>query len=181
VNVGPGAFLLLAIAVSTTPSWASALPASCGDAKTVIDVSTHKHGPATEEPEAGKARVVFIETADKHAQPVTTRVAMDGTWVGANQGNSYFESTIDPGEHHVCVDWQLNRRFIKDDAGFDVLKAEPGKVYYFLVKVGWTPSVTMIRSGQPDGEMSLDLSPVNEDEGQYLVLNSKFSTATIKK
>ena len=181
MNTRLGLLLLMAVAASTTASGASTLPASCGNEKTVIDVTTHKHGPVSAEPEAGKARVFFIEAADEHARPVTTRVAMDGTWVGANRGNSYFASTILPGEHHVCVDWQLNRRFIKDDPGFDVFNAEAGKVYYFRIAVGWTPSVYMIESGQPDGKMDLELSTVNVDEGLYLVQNSKLSAATIKK
>jgi hypothetical protein len=102
-----------------------------GDEKAVIDVATRGHGTVPASPENGKAKVVFIETADRNALPVTTRAALDGTWLGANKDNSYFEATISPGEHHVCADWTLARRYIKDQPAFDVFTAEPGKVTTF--------------------------------------------------
>jgi hypothetical protein len=173
---------LLGIAfVLSAQSWATTLPSSCGDEKTVIDVTTHKDGPALTAPEAGKALVVFIETADKNAQPVTTRVALDGAWVGANKGNSYFASTVLPGEHHVCTDWQLAKRYLKDSPAFDVFTAEAGKTYYFVVKVGWVANVNAVQFTRLDGDMSLGLSKVNEDEGKYMVQNSRLSTSTQKK
>ena len=154
------------------------LPDSCGDDKAAIHVTTHKDRPPQAASDMGKARVVFIETADKNALPVTTRVGLDGTWVGANQGNSYFESSVSPGEHHVCADWQLAHRYLKDSPALDLFTAEAGKTYYFLVKVGWTPNVDAVQLSRYDGNMTLKLSPVNEDEGKYMVQNSKFSTAT---
>jgi len=181
MNMGAGALLMLVFAAAAIPSRATNLPPSCGDAKTVIDVATHKHASASTAPEEGKAKVVFIETADSDAAPVTTRVAIDGAWLGGNRGNSYFESTIPPGEHHVCVDWQLNRRMIRDDPQFDVFKAQAGHVYYFRVQVGWLPSVQMILNREPGGHMSLSLSNLNQDEGQYLVRNSRLSTSAQKK
>jgi len=33
-------------------------------------------------------------------------MAMDGAWVRANHGNSYFALSVEPGEHHVCVTLQ---------------------------------------------------------------------------
>jgi len=172
-------FFCISLAYATQ-GWAGTLPDSCGDGKTVIDVTVHKDRPAPALPEAAKARVVFIETADKNALPVTTRVGLDGAWVGANKGNSYFESTVLPGEHHVCVDWQLAHRYLKDRPAFDVFTAAAGKSYYFVVKVGWTANVSPIQYTRYDGDMTLELSAVNEDEGKYMVQNSKFSTAKSK-
>ena len=34
------------------------------------------------------------------------KLAVDGAWVGANHGNSYFSVSVEPGEHHVCVTLQ---------------------------------------------------------------------------
>jgi hypothetical protein len=150
------------------------LPPSCGDANAVINVAMHGHGTLPAPPESGKAKAVFIERADKNAMPVVTRIALDGTWLGANQGNSYFELTVLPGEHHVCADWEMPRRWIKDAPAFDVFTAEAGKVYYFLVNVGW------VQEYRQDPYMTFQLSPVNVDEGQYLVLNSKVSTFSVK-
>lgn len=157
------------------------LPDTCGDAKTVIDVTTHKGQPPQGSPDPGKAHVVFIETADKNTLPVTARIALDGSWVGANRGNSYFEVAVLPGEHHVCADWQLEHRYIKDSPAFDIFTAEAGKTYYFLVHVVWTANVEPVQVTRYDGDMTLQLSRINGDEGKYLVLNSKFSTSSQKK
>jgi hypothetical protein len=176
-----GAFLLFAVSAFTAYSEAATLPPSCGDEATVIEVATHKDHPAPSGLEAGKARVVFVETADKNALPVTTRIALDGNWVGANKGNSYFESTVLPGEYHVCADWQLAHRYLKDSPAFDLFTAEAGKTYYFVVKVAWTANVNAVQVSRYDGDMTLSLSAVNGDEGKYLVQNSKFATAAWKK
>src|ERR1019366_9119074 len=32
-----------------------------------------------------------------------TKVGLDGAWVGANQGSSYFFFATTSGEHHLCV------------------------------------------------------------------------------
>jgi hypothetical protein len=179
MNIRSGALIFLAIVGSTAASRASTLPASCGNQNTVIEVATHKHVPVSTVPEPVKAKVFFIETADANALPVTTRIAIDGTWLGANRGKSYFESTIEPGEHHVCADWQLERRMIKDDPHFDVFTAEAGKVYYFHVLVNWIPEI--YHDPGSEAHMTLSLSPINVDEGQYMVLNSKLSTSTQKR
>ncbi|MGB6746293.1 MAG: hypothetical protein WBE38_21765 [Terracidiphilus sp.] len=181
MNTRLGALLLLAIAASTIPSWASTLPPSCGDENTVLDVTAHKNGVVTTVPEAGMAKVYFIENADKDALPVTTRVGIDGMWVGANKGSSYFGYTVPPGEHHVCVDWLLDRRYIKDAPQFDLFTAEAGKVYYFEVRVEWKPHEYAPGKLSPGGDMDLELRPVNEDQGKYMVFSSKLSTSTQKK
>jgi hypothetical protein len=172
-------FLLGCVALAAEARGAG-LPASCGDENAVINVSTHGHGAVPASPEAGQTKIVFIETAGKNTQPVITRAAVDGTWLGANRGNSYFEAAIAPGEHHVCVDWELPHRYIKDQPGFEVFTAESGKTYYFLVKVDWTANVEPVQLTRYDGDMSLHLAPVNVDEAQYLVQNSKISTATVR-
>jgi hypothetical protein len=181
MKVHLGAALIASTFVFSVHSSATTLPPACGNERTVIDVSTHKAHPAPTVPEAGKAQVVFIEIADKNALPVTTRVGLDGTWVGANKGSSYFESTVLPGEHHVCADWQLAHRYLKDSPALDVFTAEAGKTYYFVVKVGWTANVSPVQYMRYDGDMKLELSAANEDEGKYMVQNSKFSTATQKQ
>ena len=166
--------------VSATQARSATLPDTCGNEKAIIDVTTHKDHPAPALPESAKARVVFIEVADKNALPVITRVGLDGAWVGANKGNSWFESTVLPGEHHVCVDWQLAHRYLKDKAALEVFTAAAGKTHYFMVKVGWTQNVNPVQFTRYDGEMTLELSAVNEDEGKYMAQNSNFSVAKPK-
>jgi hypothetical protein len=175
------AMLSLCVCLAVVHAQRTALPSSCGDEKAIVSVAAHGHGSVPAPPEAGKAKAVFIERADKNAAPVVTRVALDGTWQGGNQGNSYFELTVAPGEHHVCVDWQLPHRLIKDAAAFDVFTAEAGKIYYFRVNVAWAQNVELPQYTRYNGDMTLGLSAVNADEGQYLVLNSKVSTSSVKK
>lgn len=175
------AMLPLCICLTAVYAQRTALPPSCGDEKAVVGVETHGRGVLPAPPEAGKAKAVFIERADKNTLPVITRIALDGTWQGGNQENSYFELTVAPGEHHVCADWELPHRFIKDYAAFDVFTAEAGKTYYFLVNVTWTENVDVMQYTRYNGNMTLQLSPVNADEGQYLVLHSKVSSSTVKR
>ena len=85
------------------------LPDACGDDSVKFDVKTEKGQPAPAPPPAGKAQIVFIQNFEKPSNTwmsPTIRVGMDGAWVGANQSNSYFTLTVDPGVHHLCVSWQ---------------------------------------------------------------------------
>src|SRR5258708_33835034 len=40
------------------------------------------------------------------ARTITTRVGLDGTWVGANNNQSYFFFAVSPGDHRLCTNWQ---------------------------------------------------------------------------
>jgi len=100
---------------------------------------------------------------------VTTRVGVDGQWVGADRGNSYFAYTVTPAEHHLCVNWQGVQGH-----GVASLKAEPGKVYYFAINV-------KIRQDQSGIEQHLDLAALNEDEGKYLAKTSALAAATPRR
>ncbi|MFY9854407.1 MAG: hypothetical protein WAK26_11085, partial [Terracidiphilus sp.] len=80
--------LLSASFAVAAQAWATTLPDACGDDKIKFDVKTEEgqHTPAP--PPAGKALIVFIENDDKEIGcvalcEVTTRVGMDGAWVGA--------------------------------------------------------------------------------------------------
>src|ERR1700733_4950297 len=81
------------------------LPSACGPAgmKFEIKLDPVQHGlmPA----EAGKAFVYFIhdDGSGVGGGSPTTRYAVDGSWVGANQGESWFAVAVAPGEHHVCA------------------------------------------------------------------------------
>jgi hypothetical protein len=99
---------------------------------------------------------------------------VDGKWVGANHGNSYFSYTVTPGQHHLCANWQSSQNRLKQKVGLTSLNAEAGKVYYFGIKVS-------IRQYQSGMEQHLSLAALNEDEGKYLVKISALATATPKK
>jgi len=62
-------------------------------------------------------------------------VGLDGQWIGATNGNSYFYFSVDPGEHHLCTNWQGFSFLGKTRAaGALHFTAEPGGVYYFRAK-----------------------------------------------
>jgi hypothetical protein len=141
----------------------------CGAANIKFDVKTGKsqHPPA--QIESGKALVYFLEDDtdfDSFPKP-TTRIGLDGSWVGANHGNSYFYFSVDPGEHHLCASWQsfvaIGARETSAAAHFT---AEAGQVYYFRVR-----NKALREHGAPH----LDLSPLDSDEGQLLAGQYAFS------
>ena len=102
-------FFLCASLVCAGQVWANTLPDSCGDDKVKFDVKTEKNQAAPAGPAEGKAQIVFVENENQVIGPfmhATVRFGMDGAWVGANSGNSYFALTVDPGVHHSCASWQ---------------------------------------------------------------------------
>ena len=66
---------------------------------------------------------------------VTTRVGLDGTWVGANHGRSYVSFAVEPGQHRVCTDWQSSFKAVQKLSGAADLTAEAGKTYYYRMEV----------------------------------------------
>ena len=85
--------------------------------------------PLLGQPEQGKALVYFF--VDFVTAP-TMRVGVDGNWVGANNGKSYFFFQVDPGEHNVCAEWQSGTfKKSSERVGEAIhLPAEAGKTYY---------------------------------------------------
>jgi hypothetical protein len=159
------------------------LPDACGDDKVKFDVTTQKNQPQPAPPAAGKAQIVFLETEDKPwgclgcAIP-TSRVGLDGTWVGANKNNSYFVLDVDPGVHHLCADFQSVFGRTRQKAGLTSLTAEAGKVYYFEAK----ETITVHRYGTGPGsssERDIDLAfgQLSEDDGKYRLKISALATA----
>ncbi|MFZ0773026.1 MAG: hypothetical protein WCA49_22570 [Candidatus Sulfotelmatobacter sp.] len=161
---------LLTILLLTISGFTQENPAAvgCGDPKAKFDVKT-EHGQHSAQPEAGKALLYFIEDDSNfwsNPKP-TTRMGIDGEWVGATHGSSYFYVPVDPGVHHLCASWQttvvLGRGHMTSAAHF---AAEAGSVYYFVVKDIWTR----------DGQSDMSLNPLDSDEG--LLLANKFSFST---
>jgi len=99
----------------------------------------------------------------------TTRIGVDGTWVGANHGNSYFSFAVDPGTHHLCASWQsLAVIGAHDTSAAAHFTAEAGQVYYFRVKNKWL---------HEHAATHVDLSPVDSDQGQLLASRRQLSVS----
>jgi hypothetical protein len=99
-----------------------------------------------------------------------TKVGLDGTWVGANQGSSYFFFTAEPGEHHLCVNWQSRLKIKSRAFAMTSVTAEAGKIYYFRSRVVFTRA-----------DYTFDLDRVNSDQGKFLVALSAFSGSHPRK
>ena len=158
------------------------LPDSCGDDDTRFDVKLLKEQTPLPPPDAGKAQIVFIETVDTNGSFFTTpstRIGMDGKWVGANRGNSYFVVSVDPGVHHVCANWQSDTDNEARQVGMEKFTAEAGKTYYYQVMMKRKRSFI---GGGPGGgggtitDKSFVFSQLDDDEGSYRVKAAMPST-----
>jgi hypothetical protein len=175
--------LLPLLAASTARVSATVLPPSCGDDKVRFDVKTQKDPPPAPAPGAGKAQFVFVETMDKGdkyhhclACDATTRVGLDGAWVGANHGDSYFTLDVDPGPHNVCADWQSITAQIDRKSGEATVNAEAGKVYYFQI------AVVVHEASNPNLSVrEMMFAPIPPQNGELLLKQSALSFWTQKK
>jgi hypothetical protein len=167
-------FFLLAFSTAaqekTVPPWLSA----CGPSDVKFDVNKFQtKSPA--EPQPSKALVYVVEDTGHSEKEcllgcITVRVGLDGAWVGANQGTTQFSFSVEPGEHHLCANWQSKLGRLSAIHSLANFTAEPGKVYYFRTRV-WAG----------DKVPFLDLDPVNSDQGRYLVATSSLALSHAKK
>jgi hypothetical protein len=169
------------------------LPDACGDDSVKFDVSMQKDRPVLAPPPDGKAQIVFVESWVKNMPSIgggpIVRFGMDGAWVGANKGDSYFALTVDPGVHHLCASVQtISGRMKKNSVGMTSFTAELGKTYYYQFTFTQSGGMVMGASGpgvtNGGGGMqvnySFDFAAVPEDEGKYHVKASQFATSSQK-
>jgi len=168
---------------------ATTLPDACGDDKTQFDVKTEKHQPAPAPPTVGIAQIVFVGLVDSGPGgclgcTFSPRVGIDGSWVGATKGNSYFSVDVDPGEHHLCAAWKTLLASKGKNVDVASFTAEAGKVYYFQVRIREVERGVIGSSGgsvMSTYDWVLDLTPLSDDEGKYRMKISSLATATAKK
>lgn len=146
-------------------SAAARTAAGCGSTADMFNVQTTdlKHPVGQVEP--GKALAYFF--VDLVTAP-TMRVGVDGNWVGANNGKSYFFFQVDPGEHNVCAEWQSGTfKKSSERVGEAMhLTAEAGKTYFIRLNFSYQ-------------RMHLELS--DEAAGHFLIGSSLFATSSPKK
>ncbi len=133
--------------------------AGCGSSDQMFNVQTTDQKHPVGQPEAGKALVYFFMDS---ASPITMRVGVDGSWVGANKGKSYFFFQLSPGEHNVCTEWQSGTfKKSSERVGEAIqLTAEARKTYY----VRMVPTFP-------------DLRLEDAAEGHFLIGSSLFATS----
>jgi len=144
--------------------------AACGrdnvSFKVKLDDSQHTFTP----PDAGKARVYFFHDAGTNntlGYP-TVKVGMDGAWVGAQHGNSYFSEAVEPGDHHVCI--MLQSSLVAQRFELAHFTAEAGKTYYYRTRLVMARTVEL-----------LELDAIDSDQGEYLVATFPMAISSPKK
>ena len=149
------------------------LPDSCGNDKIKFEVKTQTGQTAPATPESDKAQLILLERENHMVSPfhdATVRWGMDGVWVGADNGNSYFALAINPGVHNICVNWQSSLKALNRYVDMTSFTAEPGQTYYFQVDV----------NVESQYSVSFALSQINDYKGQYLVKTSALSVPRVK-
>jgi hypothetical protein len=153
--------------------------AACGDGKTSFSVERGPVGDMAAAPTADMATVYVIELYNlsdkgKFNRP-TVRQGLDGAWLGATQGFTYVSAAVKPGSHHLCSQWQSQFGRLSQQVSLYNFEAVAGKRYYFRVQI------IVEGSGEGAGPSSIDLQPVSEDEGRFLVSEAAQSISKPKK
>ncbi|MGA8367698.1 MAG: hypothetical protein ACLQMT_13120 [Candidatus Acidiferrales bacterium] len=170
-------FLFLLFATPMLAQNQAALAAAgCGSDKIQFDVKTDKKQHPAAQPDPGKALVYVFEQEKLDPGSIdglhaTTRIGLDGQWVGANHGESYFFFSVDPGEHNLCANWQSSLGMYSKLASAATLSAEAGHVYYFQTTVG----------ERTHRQPAIWLKALDPAEGNLLLASSSFSTSHPKK
>ena len=160
----------LLFAVSTWAQDPTAITnAACGPWNVSFNVALDQslHTPA--QPAPGWALVYVIHdagTSSLFAYP-TTKLGVDGKWVGANHGDSFLSFSVEPGEHHLCT--TLQSSIVDDRVEMAHFTAEAGKVYYFRTRLVLSKSVDL-----------LEMQPVDSDQGKCLIESYPRSVSTPK-
>ena len=143
---------------------------ACGHENVSFNVRQDDSGHTLTQPDPGKARVYFIHDAGTSftlGYP-TVKFALDGAWIGANHGNSYFSVVIDPGQHHMCVNLQSN--LVQQRVELAHFTATADTIYYYRTRLVMSRSVEL-----------LELDAIDSDQGKYLIASFPLSVSSVKK
>jgi hypothetical protein len=167
-------FFLAFSAFALNPAALANPQSACGQTDVHFDIKKD-NGEHVAQAEAGKALVYVIQDED-HPDclkcDVTTRVGLDGSWIGANNGDFYFFFSVEPGEHHLCANRQAEYNISTKPITLLRFTAEAGKTYYFRVHAIY---------GADRGASYSDFGPVDADEAQYLISVSAYANSRAKK
>ena len=161
----PFVFVAFTSAWATTPSLPP-IPSSCGPKDAGFNVKLDKSQHSLTQPDAGQARIYFIREEYDVVSGSAIMFGIDGAWVGANHGTSYFSVSVDPGERHICVATQY-----RDREGEQLtvvlahLQVEAGKTYFYRTR----------------DYRYLQIDPIDSDEGKYLLTFFPLSVSSPKK
>jgi uncharacterized protein DUF2846 len=169
-----------AFAQNASPKMLASVPQAvapgCGAKSVKFEVKTEKGQHPFPDPATGKALVYFIEDDSQyHASPKPTmRAGVDGQWMGATHGSSYFYFEVTPGGHHLCTNWGILGRTAYPSALR--FTAEAGKSYFFRVQNTWIYP--------KDANTAIDKSefkPIEPDQGEVLASQFKFAISHVRR
>lgn len=182
------AFTLVPLLLLAVPAMAQTIPepappsSPCGPDKVKFDVKLDRSQHSLSDPEPGKALVYVVEVFQRPPAEwgtPTIRVGLNGKWMGANHGTSYLLFPVDPGENHICANWQSVQRQLSHQHALSSFVAEAGKTYFFRVQ---TRFETYAQGGlHPESLWTFDLQPINSDEGKGFIAASPLSISQPKK
>jgi hypothetical protein len=161
--------VMLLAACSFAQEGSGVVSAACGPKNSNFDAKRDESQHALVQPEAGKARIYFIQDVGVVrclGACFTTKIGLDGAWVGADERNSYFSVSVEPGEHHVCANRQSHFAQGSQMVALAHFTAEAGKVYYFRARTF---------GGNELG--FLDLDAVDSDQAHYLIASYPLSVS----
>jgi len=168
---------ILAQSPATDQAAQARAAAGCGPSETHFEVTTDKNQHPLPQPETGKA-LVYIFRVEKRTPDVhyfgkeTMLAGIDGTWIGANRDdNSFLFLPLDPGSHHLCVNFDSKLKKFSRIGTATSFSAEAGKVYYFRAEIDF----------RMDHEFAAKLESIDPAEGQLLVASSSLSISHPKK
>jgi hypothetical protein len=139
----------------------TAAESACGPREVRFEVKADQSQHPTPVPQNGKALLYVVQE-----DGISSRFGVDGKWLGADKGRTYFVVPIDPGDRHVCV---IGRIGVLTRVYLRQLNAEPGVSYYLVpefIRGAFGPKFTV--------------NLVDADEGRYLVARAKFSVSRPK-
>ena len=156
------AITLFAVTVLSAQDRAAIVKQACGPKNINFDVKLDDSQHKLAQPDPHKALVYFIQdlgliSTHDLLGAITTKVGMDGAWIGAAQNYSYFSVYVAPGEHHFCVNPQ-SRFSPGREMEFTPLMAEARKVYYFRIR----------QFSGYEGH-SLEFDQTNRDQALYMI------------
>jgi hypothetical protein len=161
------------ICLLALPSICQQGTAACGNPAIKFDVKTADSISTVPQPAAGIALVVFVGKDAGTAMASTTRVAIDGNWVGAAHGSSYFYFSVEPGVHHVCTLTKFNQVWAHPvTTAAAHFTAVAGETYFFEAK-----NYAFADAQQFD----VTLTPLDSDEGPIAISNLPASEYREKK
>lgn len=165
-----GCLCLLMMLILTPGARGAKLPASCGPQHVSVHVQKKRDPAKLGAVPAGEARLVFVQRMGFCLGcGRVVRIGLDGKWVGANKGSSWFAVTVPAGEHHVCAWWDAPLIRLEDRMKLTDLDAKAGQTYYFQTHVNTNAGANEVSR--------MWLRSISRDQGAFLVSRSKRSIA----